>query len=54
MAVEITEADQEGERAHRFRLDLREVSTVRLDDERTHLIIDIWTPEKGVRTIKRT
>ena len=54
VAVDITEPDQEGEPAHRFRLDVREVSTVRLDEARTHLIIDIWTPEKGVRTIKRT
>lgn len=53
VAEEITDPDQEGERAHRFRLDLREVSTVRLDDARTHLIIDIWTLEKGVRQIKR-
>ena len=54
VAEEITDPDQEGEPAHTFRLDLREVSTVRLDDARTHLIIDIWTLEKGVRTIKRT
>ena len=42
-----------GEPSHRFRLDLREVSTVGLDDKRTHLIIDVWTPDGGVRTIKR-
>ena len=54
VAVDITDPDQEGEKAHTFRLDLREVSTVRLDDARTHLIIDIWTPEKGVRQVKRT
>jgi hypothetical protein len=53
VAEETTDPDQEGERAHRFRLDVREVSTVRLDEARTHLIIDIWTPEKGVRQIKR-
>jgi hypothetical protein len=39
--------------SHRFRLDLQEVSTVGLDDERKALVIDVWTPGKGVRTIKR-
>lgn len=41
-------------RSHLFRLDLREVSTVGLDDERKGLVIEIWTPEGGVRTIKRS
>ncbi len=40
-------------RSHLFRLDLREVSTVGLDDERKALVIEVWTPERGVRTIKR-
>ena len=40
-------------KSHRFRLDLREVSTVGLDDERKHLIIDVWKPGAGVRTMKR-
>jgi hypothetical protein len=39
--------------SHLFRLDLREVSTVGLDDERKQIVIDVWTPEGGVRTIKR-
>jgi hypothetical protein len=39
--------------SHLFRLDLREVSTVGLDDARTMLVIEVWTPERGVRTIKR-
>ncbi|HET8949400.1 MAG TPA: pyridoxamine 5'-phosphate oxidase family protein, partial [Solirubrobacteraceae bacterium] len=39
--------------SHLFRLDLREVSTVGLDDARTHLVIEVWTPERGVRTITR-
>ena len=39
--------------SHRFRLDLREVSTVGLDEARKHLVIDVWKPGKGVRTIKR-
>jgi hypothetical protein len=39
--------------SHRFRLDLQEVSTVGLDDARKHLIIDVWKPGQGVRTMKR-
>src|ERR671911_755113 len=31
--------------SHLFRLDLREVSTVGLDDERKALVIDVWTPD---------
>jgi hypothetical protein len=38
---------------HLFRLDLREVSTVGLDDERKALLIELWTPEGGVRTMTR-
>ena len=39
--------------SHLFRLDLREVSTVGLDDQRTALLIEVWTPAGGVRTMKR-
>ena len=39
--------------SHLFRLDLCEVSTVGLDETRTLLVIEVWTPERGVRTIKR-
>jgi hypothetical protein len=39
--------------SHLFRLDLREVSTVGLNDERTALVIDVWTPDGGVRTMER-
>jgi hypothetical protein len=39
--------------SHLFRLDLREVSTVGLDDARKALVIEAWTSERGVRTIKR-
>ena len=42
-----------GPGSHRFRLDIREASTVELDDERKHLVISVWTPEGGVRTMKR-
>jgi hypothetical protein len=40
--------------SHLFRLDLREVSTVGLDETRKALAIDVWTPERGVRRIKRS
>jgi hypothetical protein len=39
--------------SHLFRLDLREVSTVGLDDQRKALLIEVWTPDGGVRTMKR-
>ncbi len=39
--------------SHLFRLDLREVSTVSLNPERTRLVIRSWTPERGVRTVER-
>ena len=60
VAEEITDPDRvreinggEHTGSHLFRLDLREVSTVGLDDARTKLIIRVWTPERGVRTIER-
>ncbi len=39
--------------SHLFRLDLREVSTVGLNEARNALVIRVWTPEHGVRTIER-
>jgi hypothetical protein len=39
--------------SHLFRLDVDEVSTVGLDEAKTHLLIELWTPERGIRTIKR-
>jgi len=41
-------------KAHTFRLDLREVSHVGLDAERKKLVIEVWTPEDGVRHMVRT
>jgi hypothetical protein len=38
---------------HLFRLDLAEVSTVRLSEDRKRLVIDVWTPAGGVRTMTR-
>jgi hypothetical protein len=40
--------------SHLFRLDLREVSTVGLDEARKAIVIDVWTPERGVRRIRRS
>jgi Pyridoxamine 5'-phosphate oxidase len=39
--------------SHRFRLDLQEVSTVGLDEACEALVIEVWKPGEGVRTIKR-
>jgi hypothetical protein len=63
VAEEITEPERvralNGEAAargpsHLFRLDLREVSAVGLDDTGEALVIEVWTPEDGVRTITRS
>jgi hypothetical protein len=40
--------------SHLFRLDLQEVSTVGLDEERKAIVIEVWTPGGGVRTMKRS
>jgi hypothetical protein len=40
--------------SHLFRLDLNEVSTVGLNDERNAIVIEVWTPERGVRTMQRS
>ena len=47
------EVSRPGADSHRFRLDLREVSTVGLDEARKFLIIEIWKPGEPVRTIRR-
>jgi len=39
--------------SHAFRLDIDEASTVGLNDAKTKLVIEVWTPEHGVRTIER-
>jgi hypothetical protein len=39
--------------SHLFRLDLQEVSMVGLNEERNALVIEVWKPGEGVRTIKR-
>ncbi|HWV85773.1 MAG TPA: pyridoxamine 5'-phosphate oxidase family protein [Capillimicrobium sp.] len=61
-AEEITDPDlvkeMNGEAAangpsHLFRLDLDEVSHVALNDTRDGIVIDVWRPGEGVRTIAR-
>jgi hypothetical protein len=51
---ELNGAAAEAGPSHLFRLDLREVSAVGLDDERKALVIEVWTPGAGVRSIKRS
>ena len=41
------------DQSHLFRLDLREVSAVRLDPSGKALVIDVWTPDAGVRSLTR-
>jgi hypothetical protein len=59
---EITDAERvqelNGEAAaggpsHLFRLDVREASVVRLSESRKEIVIEVWTPERGVRTMRR-
>ena len=42
-----------GQGSYRFRLDIREASTVEIDASRKHLVISVWTPERDLRTFKR-
>ena len=56
VAEEITEPERavEGDDpSHLFRLDLREVSTVALNEKRDAIVIHVWTPDRGMRTIER-
>jgi len=39
--------------SHRFELDLTEASWVRVNEEQTHLLIDIWTAAGGLKHVKR-
>jgi Pyridoxamine 5'-phosphate oxidase len=40
--------------SHLFRLDLNEVSTVGLNEARDGIVIEVWSPDGGVRTINRS
>jgi hypothetical protein len=44
---------QSKEPSHGFRLDLREVSVVALNEKRDGLVIDLWTAGGGTRRIER-
>jgi hypothetical protein len=39
--------------SHLFRLDVEEASTVTVNEDETALVIQVWTPDGGVRTIER-
>lgn len=39
--------------SHLFRLDITEASVVRLNEQRTAIVIDIWTESDGLRTLER-
>jgi hypothetical protein len=45
-------AVEEG-KSHSFRLDLTEASTVGLNENRSALVIEVWTPAAGVHRIER-
>ena len=53
VAGTVEEMDSPDDESHRFRLDITEASTVGLNEKRTMLVIDIWTPDGGVRHIER-
>jgi hypothetical protein len=53
VAGTVEEVDPDDGDSHRFRLDITEASTVGLNEKRTMLVIDIWTPDRGVRRIER-
>ncbi|MBE2320450.1 pyridoxamine 5'-phosphate oxidase family protein [Solirubrobacter sp. CPCC 204708] len=42
------------EQHHLFRFDIREASVVTVNEEQTHLVIDVWTEHGGLKQIKRT
>jgi hypothetical protein len=50
VAEEVSSPDGD---SHRFRLDILEASTVSLSEDRKALVIEVWTPRSGVRTIRR-
>ena len=44
---------RDGDGAHLFRLDVGELVVVSLNPERTKLVIESWTPERGLRRVER-
>jgi hypothetical protein len=53
VAIELESFTHAGEPAHSFRLDLHEVSVVALNEERNGLVIDVWTADGGLKSIRR-
>ena len=55
--VEVTDEAEmhrmHGQPGHLFRLDINEVSMTRLGEPADHLLIQAWSPERGLRRIKR-
>jgi hypothetical protein len=51
-AVESLGWDMSGD-SHVFRAEIEEVAVVRLNEERTKLLIDSWAPGRSVRRIER-
>jgi hypothetical protein len=51
---EINGDQASSEPSHLFRLELREVSTVGRNEQRNALVIEVWTPEQGVRAVTRS
>lgn len=55
--VEVTDEAQmhrmHGQPGHLFRLDFSEVSMTHLGDPADHLLIEAWSPDRGLRRIKR-
>lgn len=43
----------EGPEGERFRADITEVVHTRLNDEATMLVVEWWTPERGLRRVER-
>jgi hypothetical protein len=55
--VEVTDEAEmhrmSGQPGHLFRVDLSEVSMTHLGDPADHLLIEAWSPSRGLRRIKR-
>ncbi len=53
MIAQVVEGHEEHGQMHLFRLDLTEATHVGLNEAATLMVIETWTPEKGVRTLTR-
>lgn len=52
-AGSVTEAGEEGPDGDAFRADITEVVVTGLNDEATMLVVESWTPERGLRRVER-